>query len=267
MTIAEDIHEHIETPMQSRRLACAETWSGNGRTSSLVEVPGLTVWAHSSPSELNHAGGDVHYVSLCPSCVVSRIALADVSGHGSEVALIGERIRDLMQRHLCALEQIALMRDLNVAVRQELGTAHYATMVAAGWHGLQSRLVMTNAGHPPPLWYRAAHDEWTWLETPRARERGLRADLPLGLLVDVSYDRLAVEPQSGDLIILYSDGVSEATSPEGIELGRDGLLDMARTLDLSSAEGLGSQLVSGMHVFRGDQEALDDETIIVVQRS
>ena len=66
------------------------------------------------------AGGDVHYVSLCPSCIVSRIALADVSGHGQAVAALGETLRELMQQYLRALEQVALMRDLNQAVREEL---------------------------------------------------------------------------------------------------------------------------------------------------
>lgn len=52
--------------------------------------------------------------------------------------------------------------------------------------------------------------------------------MPLGLLADVTYDRLVFKPQSGDLMVLYSDGVSEAISPAGNELGRDGLMNMAR---------------------------------------
>ena len=70
--------------MQStpRRLACAETWAGNKETASLVELPGLTAWVYSVPVGPDHVGGDVHYLSVCPSCIVSRIALADVSGHG-----------------------------------------------------------------------------------------------------------------------------------------------------------------------------------------
>ena len=126
---------------------------------------------------------------------------------------------------------------------------------------------MTNAGHPPPLWYRASRNEWSWLETQRASERERPAGVPLGLLADVTYDRLVVKPQSGDLIVLYSDGVSEATSPAGNELGRDGLMNMARALDSSSAEALGTQLASALRAFRGDGEPLDDETIIVLRRN
>ena len=125
---------------------------------------------------------------------------------------------------------------------------------------------MTNAGHPPPLWYRAARDEWRWLETQRASERERPAGVPLGLLADISYDRTVVKPQSGDLVVLYSDGVSEATNQAAEELGRDGLLNIARGLDRSSAEAFGMQLTSALRDFRGGVDALDDETIIVVQR-
>jgi sigma-B regulation protein RsbU (phosphoserine phosphatase) len=261
--------EDRDNPMKSmpRRLACAETWAGNERTASLVELPGLTAWVHSVPVGPGQGGGDVHYVSVCPSCIVSRIALSDVSGHGQAVEVFGEKLRELMERHLRALEQIELMRDLNRAVREELGEGHYATMVAVGWHGRRGLVVMTNAGHPPPLWYCASRDKWTWLETKRASERERRAGVPLGLFADVTYDRLVVKPQSGDLIVLYSDGVSEATSPTGNELGRQGLMNMARGLDSSSAEALGTQLASAVSAFRGGGEPLDDETIIVLRRN
>jgi sigma-B regulation protein RsbU (phosphoserine phosphatase) len=254
-------------PSPARRLACAETWAGNQWTSSLIELPGLTAWVHSVPSGPDRAGGDVHYVSLCPSCIVSRVALADVSGHGEAVAVLGEMLRDLMQRYLRELEQVELMRDLNQAVRDGLGDGHYATMVAVGWHGRRGLAVMTNAGHPPPLWYRASRAEWSWLEAQRASERGRPSGVPLGLLPGVAYDRLVVKPQTGDLLLLYSDGVSEARSPAGDELGRDVLMNMAAALDTSSADAFGTQLAAALRVFRGDADPLDDETIIVLRRN
>lgn len=259
--------EHSEKPAQSptRQLTCAETWANNLQTASLVELPGLTAWVHSVPMGAGRAGGDVHYVSVCPSCIVSRIALADVSGHGQAVAVFGDKLRELMQRYLFTLEQIELMPDLNRVVREEFGEGHYATMVTVGWHGRRGLVVMGNAGQPPPLWYRVSRDEWSWLETQSASGRERPADVPLGLLQDVTYDRLVVKPQSGDLMVLYTDGVSEATDPDGNELGRDGLINMTRTFDCNSAEALGTQLASAVRAYRGAGEPQDDETIIVIR--
>jgi phosphoserine phosphatase RsbU/P len=248
-----------------RRLECADTWAGNERAASLVQLPGLVAWVHSVPAGPDDAGGDVHYLSVCPSCIVSRIALADVSGHGLAVRALGEALRELMQRYLRALEQVGLMRDLNQAVQQSLDDVHYATMVAVGWHGRRGLLVATNAGHPPPLWYRAGRHEWSWLETQRASERGRPAGLPLGLFPDITYARTVIKPQVGDLVVLYTDGVSEAINPSGTELGRDGLINMAGALEPSSAEAFGTSLASALSSFRGDVDSTDDETIIVLQ--
>jgi sigma-B regulation protein RsbU (phosphoserine phosphatase) len=85
-------------------------------------------------------------------------------------------------------------------------------------------------------------------------------------LANASYPRIIVKPEPDDLIVLYSDGVSEATNPEGTELGRDDLMTLARTLDPSSAETLGTQLLEAVTAFRGRQAPEDDETIIVLQR-
>ncbi len=248
------------------RLKCAETWAGNEKIASLVELPGLAVWVHSVPAGTGGAGGDVHYLSVCPSCVVSRVALADVSGHGHAVVSVSTKLRLLMQQHLTALEQTGLMRDLNQAVQSELDSTHYATMVAAGFHGRRGLLVLTNAGHPPPFWHRAERDEWAWIERPQPVQRTAAAGTPLGLLPDIAYERKIVKPLAGDLVVLYTDGVSEATNQDGEELGRDGLMALARRLDARSAEAFGTQLTAAVREFREGTVPQDDETIIVMER-
>jgi len=251
---------------QPRRLDCAETWAGNEGETSLVELPGLAAWVHSIPAGADDAGGDVHYVSVCPSCIVSRVALADVSGHGRAVVELSGRLRTLMAKYLTALEATGLMRDLNAAVQTELDGVHYATMVAVGFHGRRGLLELSNAGHPPPFWHRTRRNEWAWFDRESERHHAGVIGTPLGLLPDASYSRTIVKPEPGDLIVLYSDGVSEARDPSGEELGRDRLVEMARGLDSSNAERFGTQFAQAVRVFRGGVKPEDDQTIIVLER-
>jgi phosphoserine phosphatase RsbU/P len=180
---------------------------------------------------------------------------------------MAESVHELMRRHLTALEQGAFMRDLNDEV-QRLDGVHYATMVALGWHGRRGLLELSNAGHPPPCLFRAAPGEWSWLEGRRVGEPGgVPVGAPLGLLASVEYERCVLRPQEGDLLVLYSDGISEATNPGGEELGRDGLMEMVRAFEPGSAEAVGVQLTAALRTFCGGQVPADDQTIIVLQRT
>jgi sigma-B regulation protein RsbU (phosphoserine phosphatase) len=246
-----------------RRLSCGQTWSGSGATSGVMMLPGLEVWVQSVPAGSAHAGGDVHFFSNCPQCLVSRIALADVSGHGDDVVAFADALRPLMVKHLSALDQEALMRELNQVSRRALGSFHYATMLALGWHSRKGLLVVTNAGHPPPMWYRAARNNWTWLDIDRSSEKP--AGVPLGMLDDIQYFRRVIKLQQDDLVVLYSDGASEALDPAGTELGREGLMSLAEGASVQSAATFGTGLVQSLASFRGDGAAPDDQTVIVLR--
>ena len=259
-------HNLSTAPYIRTQIACAGTWAGSERAGSLLELPGMLAWVHSTPANSNKVGGDVHYVSVCPGCVVSRVALADVSGHGKAVSTLAGELRQLMQRYLPELEHSGLMRDLNQAVREGLDGVHYATMVAVGWHNERNSLLLANAGHPIPCVFKTKRKEWTWLEINPEPRRQWPVGVPLGLFACADYDRTAVKLQTGDLVLLYSDGVTESTNPAGDELGPDGLMNLVRQLDCGSAEGLGIQLTSALRRFRGGAEAADDETIIVLER-
>jgi sigma-B regulation protein RsbU (phosphoserine phosphatase) len=216
-------------PYMRTQIACAGTWAGSERAASLLELPGMLAWVHSTPAGSSRVGGDVHYVSVCPGCVVSRVALADVSGHGKAVSTLSGELRRLMQRYLPELEHDGLMRDLNRAVQEGLDGVHYATMVAVGWHNERESLLLANAGHPIPCVFEAERKEWTWLEINPEPRREWPVGVPFGLFACADYDRTAVKLQVGDLVLLYSDGVTEATNPAGDELGPEGLMNLVTT--------------------------------------
>ena len=74
----------------------------------------------------------------------------------------------------------------------------------------------------PPLWYRAAKQEWSFLDdsTPYSKEI---LDLPLGMIAGTSYRQTGVQLEAGDLLLLYTDGISESCDESGEQLGLDRL--------------------------------------------
>ena len=67
-----------------------------------------------------------------------------------------------------------------------------------------------------------------------------------------------------DLIVLYTDGVTESTSESGAQLEPGGLLALAREIPAGSAAGTGQALVAGLEAFRGSRPVEDDETLLVL---
>src|SRR5271157_5128159 len=89
------------SPLPGRHaMHCMEIWGGNQAVESAVSTPGLDVWVYSRPYQGEARGGDVHYVSLCGGGIVTRIIIADVSGHGESVAGFSGTLRTLMRRNI-----------------------------------------------------------------------------------------------------------------------------------------------------------------------
>jgi len=194
---------------------------------------------------------------------VSRVTIADVAGHGEGVSAIAERLRDALREHADQWDQSALIRRLNDTFLT--GSAHgkFATAVLMSHYDETGEVLFTNAGHLPPLWYHAAAREWTLLQdtTPFSREI---TDLPLGLIPGTTYRQTAVKVEPRDLVLLYTDGVSESYDEQGTQLGLDRLLQMAGSLPTVSAAAAGEGLLAAIGRFRGAAPAADDETVIAL---
>jgi phosphoserine phosphatase RsbU/P len=247
------------------RLACFELWGGNSSADHPVELPGLAGWVYSAPLDPDSGGGDVHYLSVCSKGMVSRIAVADVAGHGSRANSMAESLRSVLQRHTNNWDQSALMQELNDAFAQESTESPYATAAVLGFYFETGELVFSSAGHPPPLWYRAQEKSWHYLEdrTPFAVDL---EGLPLGLIPGTSYSQTAVRLGGSDMLVLYTDGITEARNSSGHEFGRKGLLDRVRSLAGESPADVIRTLVSNVQAFRGDAPRRDDDTLVVLRR-
>jgi sigma-B regulation protein RsbU (phosphoserine phosphatase) len=256
----------IEGPDEVYRLACMELRGGNHLAAYSAELPGLAGWVSCHPLRPSPRGGDVYYLSACSHGVIARVALADVSGHGETVSSAAVRLHDALRQNVDHWDQSALIRQLNDNFFQAAQRIRFATAFVASFYSDSGELLFTNAGHLPPLWYRTSTREWSLLyeSTPLSKEI---VDLPLGLIAGTSYSQTAVQLEPGDLLILYTDGVSESRDKSGAQLGLERLLSIARNLPTNSAMAAGRGLLAAVAQFRGTVPATDDETVVALQRS
>ena len=120
------------------------------------------------------------------------------------------------------------MRGLNDAFNK---SKKYATAIVLSFHRVTGRLAFSNAGHPPPLWYHAAQRSWGWLEEGNDPQLKKVAGLPVGLIPGTDYSQTVVTLNPSDLLVLYTDGITEAEN--GTRAGTG-----ARTASRLGASGL-----------------------------
>jgi sigma-B regulation protein RsbU (phosphoserine phosphatase) len=242
---------------------CMEIRGGSQAIEESIAMPGLDAWVSSHPHEGADSGGDLHYLSVCGGGLIARLIVADVSGHGMSVAEFASSLRGLMRKNINTKDQTRLLRALNRQFTEVAQGRRFATAIIATYLADRRRLTVCNAGHPRPLWYRAGAGFWELMV--EAREAA--GNLPLGIDDETSYRQFAVELAPGDVVLFYTDALTEATDPAGRMLGEEGMLGLARDLDVSDPERLGSALLSGIHAHRGGRPADDDATLLALRHN
>ena len=96
----------------SEALTCNEVWGGNRKIVRTLQMPSVTAWVASLPLNENEGGGDLYYMSVCAHDLISRVALADVSGHGGAVSATTENLHRLMRQYIDVWDQADFMREL-----------------------------------------------------------------------------------------------------------------------------------------------------------
>lgn len=262
------------TPAQS--LQCMEVWGGNGPAEETFALPGLAVWLHSKPFQNAAGGGDVYYFSACSPGIIARVALADVSGHGDGASDLAQTLRELMQKHVTRWDQTEFMQELNRAFGASQGRlpeqqdglplegAKFATSTILGYYRYHRRLLVTNAGHLPPLHYSAFDGDWQFLDVQARSYEPTFTGLPLGLIPGTHYSQSMFQLERGDLVVLYTDGVTETVNASGAELDSQGLLAMARAAPIGRPGEFGVSLLEAARQFGSGSNQADDQTLIVI---
>jgi phosphoserine phosphatase RsbU/P len=93
------------------------------------------------------------------------------------------------------------------------------------------------------------------------------SDLPLGILDETGYTQVELPLGRGDLVLLYTDALTEAQDAGGRQLGEAGLLNLVRALDPTNPAALPTALVGALDAFRGGRPAGDDLTFLLLHHN
>jgi len=247
------------------RMHCMEVWGGNRGTDKSFEMPGLKTWVFSRPYLEAKSGGDVYYVSSCASGRITRILLADVMGHGNLAAETARGLRDLMRQNINMIRQTSLVRALNLQFSEVARQGGFATALVGTFFAPRRSLALCNAGHPLPMVYRAAESQWTPLQRRRRPDAAKLVDIPLGILEEVDYLITETQLEQGDLVLGFSDALTESRDGDGELLGTQGILELVQQLDASHPDQLIPELLAAVAGQNPENLNHDDLTVILLQ--
>ncbi len=192
------------------------------------------------------------------------IVLGDVSGKGISAALIMSAVQSIIRTRLYAdfpsdgrldsarLSTADFFGQLNQQMYENTPDEKYATCFYALYEASSRRIVYTNAGHPAPLVLRNG-------ATIRLDVGGT----PLGLISPMTYSEAEVRLEPGDLLVAFSDGLTEAENNFEEQFGEGRLIEVLRRAQGGSLESLVEEIYRSIDDWTGSKEPQDDMTLIV----
>lgn len=251
---------HIE-PLQ-----CLEVWGGNHVTNEVITAADIVISLYACPHAGSEQGGDIHYISACGEDALIRIALADVSGHGEAISQLARGLQGLMQANIENNDHAGFVRTLNEEFGQLSTGGNFATAIIAAYYKPDQSLILSNAGHPRPLWFRAADKTWLFLDNGIDNTLSGIADVPLGIIEGTTYSQIGISMRPGDLVMIYSDSLIESENLAGQQLHEEGLLNLVASLPTDDGRILNEAVVAAVAAYRGNMPSDDDESVLVIWR-
>ncbi len=185
------------------------------------------------------------------------IAICDVCGKGVRASLLMATVRASLRGHAVNVYEMSeVLNKVNRDLCAGTASGDFATMFYAVLDVGRRRLTYSNAGHMPPILFRDS----------QARSLHVRSTV-IGVDPFQRYAWDSLEIQPGDVLLTYTDGLSEALNFEDEEFGRERILSSSRVAidDGRDAQGIANHILWEMRRFAGLQTRFDDCTIVVVR--
>ena len=204
-------------------------------------------------------GGD-YYDFIALNDHALGIAIGDVSGKGIGAALTMATLQaSLRGQTIKQCETISeTIRNVNKLVYEASSSSRYATFFYAEYEPETHRLRYVNAGHNAPMLYRRDGSE----KGVRRLDEG---GTVVGLFPEAPYEEAQVQVQPGDILIAFTDGVTEALNAIEQEFGEERLLEALRATDARSAADMISSMLALVDAFTAGAPQHDDITLVVVR--
>jgi phosphoserine phosphatase RsbU/P len=215
-----------------------------------IALGGVCVPAH-------QVGGD-YYDYLQRDENLLDLVIADVSGHNIGAALLMAETRTFIQARVHGIHRASeIMNALNEFFYADLTRAELFITMFYGIYDADSRqLSFASAGHNPPLLWRANDGSYERLDAD---------GLILGIKRGVHFEERRVQLRPGDVLLLYTDGITEAESPEGEFFGEERLISLFAGNHRLEPQQIIDDLLHQARLFTGNQQFNDDVSLVVLQ--
>jgi sigma-B regulation protein RsbU (phosphoserine phosphatase) len=213
---------------------------------------GLDIAARYAPAR--ELGGDIYdFLRYGPQQL--GVAIGDVTGKGTAAALYGATavgmLRSLAPQKLQPAE---MLRQLNQHLSERRIEGRFMTLCFATWQKGRQKLRIANAGHWQPLLWKDSRCE----KVPVV-------GLPLGIEDDAFYDERGYSLLAGDILVFYSDGITESTNAAGEYYGAERLQKLVIESHMLSANEIADRIFSDAERFSQEVAFSDDRTLVVLK--
>ena len=248
--------------LQTVRLRRQElTLAGRVQASLLPEkAPDLPGWQISATwKPARETSGDFYDFVPLPNGLIG-IVIADVVDKGMGAALLMALSRTLIRSYAMEFPNHPghLLQVTNQRILTDIDAGLFVTLFYGVLDPSNGKLTYSNAGHPPP-----------YIFTPEGNpnmSRLSRSGIPLGISGDANWTQDSLEISSGDMVLLYTDGVLETQNPRGEFLGEEGMLKIIQTQMGFSTRAVQDTLLSGVYNFASTNPQVDDITLMILMR-
>jgi sigma-B regulation protein RsbU (phosphoserine phosphatase) len=185
-------------------------------------------------------------------------AVADASGHGITAALLVRDVYVGLRMGIGGDLKIArTIERLNRIVNKSRLTTKFISLFYAEFEA-EGEVIYVNAGHPPPLLYRAASGAFETLKV---------TGMVLGPSPDSVYGRRSAKMEPDDVMVLFTDGIVEATDSKGREFGVSRLKRIVSELRKRAARDVAERVMQAAAAWSAGKSPEDDRTVVVIRRT